>query len=367
MYGTLASVQTTKTAVVCLSSTPGLVRYCEAVCSVTKHCGKVLVLCSEHAEFRWKDPDVEYVGVCGARSPRAELANLNVGRLWQAVRLLREASPCVVHFVCTHPWNALLMHESSGRKVMTLHDPVAHPGERYSRLTNLLNQYLAGRADAVIVHGRRFLDYLQTRGFDPSRVHYMELPPHHQPTPVFARITGAPSALFFGRLRPYKGAELFLKAAAKVVHVVPESRFVIAGEGQLPPISDFSDLRDRLSVINRAVREEEIPILFNGAWVVVLPYRSATQSGVITLARAYGRPVIVTNVGALPEVVQDGIDGFIVPPENAEALADRMAVLLSDRSMAERMGQASWRRGLDSAARWGAALLRVYGFVDRDG
>jgi hypothetical protein len=82
-------------------------------------------------------------------------------------------------------------------------------------------------------------------------------------------------------------------------------------------------LTERVRVLDRYVPDEEVGDLVAAADCVVLPYRSATQSGVVLVAYAGGCPVISTAVGGLPEVVDDGVTGFLVPPENPDALARR--------------------------------------------
>jgi glycosyltransferase involved in cell wall biosynthesis len=81
-------------------------------------------------------------------------------------------------------------------------------------------------------------------------------------------------------------------------------------------------LGESVTVVDRYVPNEEVGRWFSAADVVVLPYTSATQSGIVQIAFGLGTPVIVTNVGGLPEAVDDGRTGFVVPPEDAGALAE---------------------------------------------
>lgn len=354
---------TRKVALVCLSAAPGMVRYCDAVARAAARYAEVTVFCSDHADLA-PLPGVDRRSACAARTPRLEATNLDVLRLWRALRSVRRLRPDVVHFTCTHPWDAPLMWGCESRGVFTLHDPLAHPGERYSGLTDRLNRLLASRAHTVIVHGECFRKVVQSWGIPAERVYHMELPLHHPPLPAFTPAREPPAALFFGRIRPYKGVELFLEAASRVAMAVPAAQFIVAGQGPLPQRGQVGGLGARLYLVNRIVREDEVAEFFARAWVVVLPYYSGTQSGVITLARAYGRPVIVTGVGALPESVEEGVDGFVVEPGNVVALAERIQMVLSDRALADRMGEASWRRGVRAADSWGGELLRAYGFVD---
>jgi glycosyltransferase involved in cell wall biosynthesis len=98
-------------------------------------------------------------------------------------------------------------------------------------------------------------------------------------------------------------------------------------------------LEDVVAVDSRYVPDEEVRPLMELARFVVLPYRSATQSGVLHVAYACGRPVIATRVGGLPEVVEEGGTGRLVPPRSPRELADAMLALLDDPEGAARMGE----------------------------
>jgi D-inositol-3-phosphate glycosyltransferase len=132
--------------------------------------------------------------------------------------------------------------------------------------------------------------------------------------------------LFFGFVRRYKGLDILVEALPKVLASRPVT-LVVAGEFYEPVeplkarIAQLG-LADRVRVLDRYVPDEEVGDLVAAADCVVLPYRSATQSGVVLVAYAGGCPVISTAVGGLPEVVDDGVTGFLVPPEDPDALAD---------------------------------------------
>jgi glycosyltransferase involved in cell wall biosynthesis len=86
--------------------------------------------------------------------------------------------------------------------------------------------------------------------------------------------------------------------------------------------------------------------VFGAATVVALPYRQASQSGVGSLAKAHARPLIVTRVGGLPELVADG-SGVAIEPEQPATFAAAVLSVISDRQLAERLGA----KGAESAAR----------------
>ena len=132
--------------------------------------------------------------------------------------------------------------------------------------------------------------------------------------------------LFFGFVRRSKGLDVLIEAMPRV-RQARDVTLVIAGEFYEPVepllarIAEL-DLGDSVRVLDRYVPDEEVGDLVAAADGVVLPYRSATQSGVVLVAYAGGCPVISTSVGGLPEVVEEGVTGHLVAPEDPTALAD---------------------------------------------
>jgi glycosyltransferase involved in cell wall biosynthesis len=78
--------------------------------------------------------------------------------------------------------------------------------------------------------------------------------------------------------------------------------------------------------------------------VVVLPYVQASQSGVVPIAYAFGKPVVATTVGGLPDAIEDGVTGILVPPADESALADAVTRILLDADLRHRLGDAARRR-----------------------
>ena len=135
---------------------------------------------------------------------------------------------------------------------------------------------------------------------------------------------GGLELLFYGFIRPYKGLDLLIEA---MVQTADDVYLTIAGEfwdgkEQVRERIRNLSLSERVELRSRYQTEEETAELFGRSDVVVLPYRSATGSGVIPLAYHYNKPVIVTRVGGLPDVVRHGETGKLVEPENVKALAE---------------------------------------------
>ncbi len=132
--------------------------------------------------------------------------------------------------------------------------------------------------------------------------------------------------LFFGFVRKYKGLHALLDAMPRILEKI-KLRLLVVGEFYgdegvyRKKVSDLG-LEQNVSVYSEYVPNEDVAVYFSACDVVVLPYVSATQSGIVQIAYQFDKPVIATDVGGLAEVVLDKKTGFIVPPENPNALAD---------------------------------------------
>jgi glycosyltransferase involved in cell wall biosynthesis len=140
---------------------------------------------------------------------------------------------------------------------------------------------------------------------------------------------------------------------------------VVAGEFYEPvgPIEErikALGIGEHVRLLNRYVPDEEVGELVAACDVVVLPYRAATQSGVVLVAYAGACPVISTRVGGLPEVVEDGVTGYLVPPEDPVALADAIVRFF------ERGGRPAFAPSVARAAErytWGAVVEGIESLV----
>lgn len=146
--------------------------------------------------------------------------------------------------------------------------------------------------------------------------------------------------LFFGRISPYKGLEIFIKSAKIVCDRISHVRFIIAG--RLIPnyqIPSFCELPNHgcFELHIDYISNEQLAEFFQRASLIACPYTDATQSGVVLTAYAFRKPVVATLVGGLPEYVWDGETGFLVPPNNPEALANAIIRLLKNRTQRETM------------------------------
>ncbi|MCE7884235.1 MAG: glycosyltransferase [Actinobacteria bacterium ATB1] len=148
-----------------------------------------------------------------------------------------------------------------------------------------------------------------------------------------------PVLLFFGFLKPYKGLDVFLDALSllgsrgvEVLGYVAGAPVTAQQERNLRARAAQADLVDMVVLRLGFVDKSEMPAIFGACDLTVAPYKIASQSGVIQMSYAYGRPVVVTDVGGLGDDVDEGETGTIAEASGPEALADTIERLLSDSS-----------------------------------
>lgn len=225
--------------------------------------------------------------------------------------------------------------------VFTVHDPIPHTGSNedksirglFRRLALLLSKRL------VLLNKKQGIEFQRTYKINPCKISYSALGVYESMRilPVKTNKEGNHNVLFFGRISPYKGIEYLCEAMLKVHTVVPDVKLTIAGSGSL--YFDYSRYKDLpyIQLQNRFIEMEELATMLEECDVCVCPYIDATQSGVVMSAFCFKKPVIATNVGGLPEMIDDGVTGIIVPPKDSDALADSIIELLVNDSKREKM------------------------------
>jgi glycosyltransferase involved in cell wall biosynthesis len=214
----------------------------------------------------------------------------------------------------------------------------------------------------VFVHGPR-----SRAAFDDlwPGARLAEIP--HGDEGLFSAQEPGPSAeervLFFGDWRRVKGLPVLMESFDALLARRPSARLTIAGspspeEGGDKAVLAWAAGRAEVEVIPRYVAVEDVPALFGRARVVAMPYLVGFQSGVVHLAMTMGRAVVATDVGDLPEAVEDGVTGTIVAPGDVAALTDALDAILGDPGRAAALGAAGRAKMLGSSS-WTAVAEQV--------
>ncbi len=296
-------------------------------------------------------PAVTVHAIADVRGTSLKAGNFNPAGWLRVYRAIINTRPDVVHFTGPHLWNPPLMlalRRAGIPIVHTLHDLDPHSGAGYGRLLYAWNNSIKRLADHVLVHGQLYRARLIAEGVKAEHVTSVPLLhlfvnqaneaqlrdqlATHIPVPDAT----APFALFFARLEAYKGIGVLIEALRQLSDQ-PQVRAIIAGRGDAPEIT-LDSLPANVEVRNRLIGDAEAIDLFSRCSVVVLPYLDATQSALIAAAYFFGKPVIVTRTGALPEYVVEGATGWIVAPNQPAELAHCLADALNDSAESARRG-----------------------------
>jgi glycosyltransferase involved in cell wall biosynthesis len=261
------------------------------------------------------------------------------------------ATADVVHFqwLTVQQLDGLLLPRGDAPLVLTAHDVLPREGGARRRAAQ---RRLYDRFDAVVAHtehGRARLT--QELGVSPERVHVI---PHG----AFAHLAELPAApppfatdkrvvLFFGLLRPYKGLDVLLEAWRGI----DDAELWIVGMPRMDIAALIADAPPNVRIVPRFVGDAELPGYFARADLVVLPYREIEQSGVLFTALAFGKPLLVSDVGGFAEVAERGAAHAVAPGDPAalhDALVGLLAnpaalVALGERALAVAHGDYGWQ------------------------
>lgn len=255
--------------------------------------------------------------------------------------LLNREKPDLIVFQWWHPFFAppfgtiaRLLEVRLRRKLCFLcHNVLPHES---NPLQSVLTRFAFSRAPYFIVHSEQDLrdlrelrpDAVVRKGCHPTYSEFGQggALPKEEARRRLGLSPDADTVLYFGLVRKYKGLEYLIRAMRQVLRR-RRCQLLVVGEfyDDKQPYLDLIEsegIADAVRVVDRYVPNEEVALHFDSADVVVLPYTSATQSGIVQIAFGLGTPVITTNVGGLPEAVDDGKTGLIVEPRSAERLAE---------------------------------------------
>ena len=270
------------------------------------------------------------------------LNSVNPLTWWQVGRKLRRERPDIVIFRFWLPFMgpalgtiARLVRGNGHTRVVAITDNVIphekRPGD------GPLTRYFLSACDGFVTMSRSVLRNLQQLGFGKKPALYRPHPlydnfgPAKPKAEALAALGLAPEfryVLFFGFIRAYKGLDVLLEAMANPRVAALPVKLLIAGEfyedaAPYEALIQKHQLESRLVRATDFIPNEQVANYFSAADVVVQPYKNATQSGVSQVAYHFGRPMLVTDVGGLAELIPDGVVGYVVPP-SAPAIADAL-------------------------------------------
>ncbi len=270
-------------------------------------------------------------------------------------------SPCHGYLCKKRPGNGVVLiahnvlpheHRTAGRilnpRLFKLCDRVLVGS---SEQLKLLEEIVPGVQGVVAPHPASDRFYKITHGI--SRENARKTLGYGPDEPLFVHV---------GLIRGYKGVDVLIEAFARMKRV--DAKLEIAGEFYEPE-REYRELvrklklDDRVRIVNRYLEETDMAMRLIAADAVVLPYRHVTQSGIAMAVLACGTPVIATEVGALADVIEPGVSGDLVPPEDPGALAASMDGFLEGDRHVRESGRENIARRIQKKFSWETLVERV--------
>lgn len=243
-------------------------------------------------------------------------------------------APCMGSIACS-------VHRHCGAKVLALvHNMMPHEP---SILDKLFPPYFVKQMDGFVALSRSVVEDIEKldkanrpKAWNPHPIydHYGELLDKGEAKSLLGLEQDCRYALFFGFIRAYKGLDLLLEAFADSRLRDLGVRLLVAGEfyGDAKPYMDQIErlgIGDRVVLRSDFIPDSEVNRYFSAADIIAQPYKTATQSGVTQIGFHFEKPMLVTNVGGLPEIVPHGKIGYVVEP-TPQAIADALVTYYSE-------------------------------------
>jgi glycosyltransferase involved in cell wall biosynthesis len=336
----------------------------------------VHVVFAARKQLRWraKEQAGEIVGVFpGYRNGKSVFAQciFECGALAKLVQLVLTMKPDIIHFqsfrMIKLDWIFFLCLKILRKKIVfTIHDTQSHMN---SSIDDVIMQYVSTYCDTLFVHTEYSKKVLTTSWNIPeSKICVV---PHGSYDAYYDCAIPKTEArerlgyrdvnfvlLFFGIIRESKGLDYLLSAVADAKSSIPNLNLIIAGraldvaleEAYRQRIIELG-LEQDVTYESRFIEDSEVADCFRACDLVVLPYLHIDQSGVLCLSFTFGRPVLATRVGGVPEMVQDGVTGYTVPPADAHALAQKIIEIWRQPQRLEKMGLRA-RQLMDETYTW---------------
>lgn len=334
-----------KTLLINLNKKGGMVHYISQLANALAKNNNVYVIAQKGIDSELFDKSVNLIELnTGNTKMNFILNTILIHRMLKFLDKIRKINPDIIHIQSCHLWICLFLpFLSKYRIVTTIHDVTPHVGSRF------IDQEISRKihikySDALIVHGKNAKEILSKE----SRSKDIYIVPHGDYS-FFTNIYSEEcneepfSILFFGRIEAYKGLTYLIQAVPLIADKVPNVRVIIAGSGDFVE-RELIENSSFFEIHNYFINDKDVGKYFQRASVVALPYIECTQTGIIPIAYAFKKPVVVTNVGSIPEVVDEGITGYVVPPKDPNALADAIIKILSNDTLRKQMGENAYRK-----------------------
>ncbi|MBD2268998.1 glycosyltransferase family 4 protein [Anabaena sp. FACHB-1391] len=298
------------------------------------------------------DPKIFGISESGSHI-RMALDVFNIFKMIKIMAIIAREKKVFIYFISAHPLNAMtafavriinLLPDMELRLVSHIHDVTPHANTKNGFFIDAFQTTQVNLSDHITVYG----DYLKS-----SAKRHFSLPD----SKIFSYLHGVNRTIsrdnlpqskvgkkfvsLIGRIDKYKGIDIFLDIIATLEDKI-DCEFLLAGYGDLSPYTEKIKKLKRLNVVNQFLSDDEMDEMLLSSHVLVLPYIDASQSGMIPVAYYNACPVIVSDVGGLPEMVKHGETGFISPAKDVSVFTKYVELLVTDSDLRNSLSKNSF-------------------------
>lgn len=288
----------------------------------------------------------------------------NIPLFINTIRTINTFAPDVVFSYMGHPWERMIVPYLRCKFTMrSIHDPELHVGER--SIKNYLINLFDYKSKKYVTYSHYSKKELIKKGYNGDDIVVIHISCNSFLVEKNKNldIEKKERFLFWGRIEKYKGVEVLLASLENVFKSHPHVKLIMAGRGDLRPYMPIiRRFPHNIEVNNYWIPNENIESFFRRVDFVVLPYISATQSGVPALSYSYGKPVIASDSGALPEQVKDGVTGKIFDNGDASSLSKVINYMLDNDSDLVHMKKEAYKFSKELS--WDASAKILLKFIN---
>lgn len=262
-------------------------------------------------------------------------------RIFNLISITRKFRPDVIIWPMIHPWSSLINICFKKCSIISLlHDIIPHAGVNRI-IWKFYTKSLIFTSDSLILLSLESKKQISNTKIKSKSV-VIPLPifdfySEEKSDTLLSKKEDNKTLIFFGRIRPYKNIALLLDAFNLIKKEYKEIKLIIAGEGDISPFQERVNNDTSIELINEWIPNSEVSKIFSRAYISVLPYNEATQSGVIPLSYEFNVPVIASERGGIKNQVINGKTGYLIADNKAELFAEACIRLIGDKNLYNEM------------------------------
>lgn len=266
------------------------------------------------------------------------LSTLNIKKFLDFKKEINSFKPDIIYYPMINLWTPIFNLFFSAPIITTIHDPI--PRYREKNPIHYIQPLVIKQSNHIVLLSAKYKNNLVKL----INVDKITVIPHgifsfYKNNYQHKNDNNKINLLFFGKIKPYKGLDILLNSYSIIKKKISNVELTVAGEGSLKEYKNMLDKLEDIKIDNRWLGKNDVDKYFKKADIVVLPYKDASQSGIIPIAFSYGLAVVASDVGGLKEQVIDGKTALLFQKDNSEQLAELIIELAQKDKMRKILGE----------------------------